>query len=152
MQINKNQDTPSQGKKKFSICSAFYFRSDFLLCLLPAPWKALNSKSRGQSFTQKLREGEVFPKQGTAGRLHHSYESAVTLECVNRHISLLFLTATCRIWLLQIPQDFLRSSNTTSCLLVLSFCRDLLHKNLKHSEWYEKHTIYVLFIQSLSIF
>lgn len=30
---------------------------------------------------------EVFPKQGTEGRLHHAYKSAVTLECVNRHVS-----------------------------------------------------------------
>lgn len=129
--FKKNQDIPSQDKKtKLSICSAFYCRSHFLLCFLPAPWKALNSKSRGQSFTQQLR-GEVFPKQGTAGRLHHSYKSAVTLECVNRHISLFFFLLLCQIWLLQIPQDFLRSSNATSCLLALTFCSDLFHKNLK---------------------
>lgn len=47
----------------------------------------------------------------------------------------LFFTAACQIQLLQIPQDFLWTSNTTSCpFFPLSLRSGLFHKTLKYSD------------------
>lgn len=107
---------------------------------------------------------QVFPTQGTAGRLHRPYKSAVTLERVNRHRAFIFLTAAGQIWLLQKSQGFLQTSDTTSCPSLSVFAvhysikswKNLIEQILKKSQdihlahpapfyIYWKHPVYLLF-------